>query len=413
MKNLSILLLLLPFFSCAQNNKGNNKKDKEKQLVKKVDGFMATWRDKWIDLEKKIDEQPDSATAGRIKAYQTHPFFKAYNGFIEENGKEYIAVRTRFYEQYAPPPEALLQLSWQKPEWTLAEEEQTNLTLLSLAFLRTFDPLAVSNTAYNIILPNLMSTHHFGIDEAQKIYGIRERYGVNLYAKKISDTVWQAWAADRLWAVSFHFNIRTGMLFEIRHTTPGDPKYAAIQWPESLVKPVTESNHLWADLTKVLWNSYSGNKAYDSLPYNYHKAMYKKQIEDFSKQQHGRYVKVRRQSLEQLDNSTPDLSAYNELTTPEDNVLRDEDTSFFVNYYFDHSQWESSIANAASLYFKAGEKEIIRRIQYNIFFPATHYARKLNNDEWEVWSLNDTDAVYYIWNINTGQVRQTRYWVKK
>ncbi|RXK83627.1 hypothetical protein [Filimonas effusa] len=406
-----IVLLLLPFISCAQGHQ-NKQLDKEKVINKKVDTFMVAWRKPWIELEKAINDLPDSATAGRIAAYQQHPFFKAYTGFIEENGKHYIAARTRLFEQYAAPPQALLQLSWQKPEWPLAEQENTNLTLLSLAFLRSFDPSAIAQTAYNIASPSLMSSHNLGIADAQKLYGIRELYGTHIYTKKLSDTVWQCWTADHLWAVSFDFNLRRGMLSNIRHTQPGDPKYAAMQWPGSMVKPVNETNRLLADLRMLLWESYPSATTYDSLPYNYQRQLSHKLVHDFNNRQHSRYRVVRKQSLEQLDHNAPDLSAYKEQTTPADNILRDEDTSFWASYYFDHEQLDFSIGNAAALYFQAGEKEIIRRVQYNIFFPASYHARKLNASEWEVWALKDTDAVSYIWNINTGHVQQPRYWVK-
>lgn len=54
-----------------------------------------------------------------------------------------------------------------------------------------------------------------------------------------------------------------------------------------------------------------------------------------------------------------------------------------------------------------------KNIQLNAFFGSGRYVKQIDEDNWEVWAVNDTDRIYYIWNTYTGQITQPRYWIKE
>lgn len=386
--------------------------NQEKAVIQKADAFTATQKSAWSALEKIIKELPDSATTGRITAYQQHPFGKAYAAFLAENGDSYAAARTIRFKEYAAPPAAMQQLGWQPGTWPPPEEAQNTLHFISLAFLRAFDPSVVAYMAFNLISPTITAETYATIEDTKDVYQVRSLYGIRLYTTPLSDSISHIWAADRSFAVSFDFNLRNGLISRIQHTSTRDSVLYTTTWPSSLTQPASNTSKLWAKLTDVMWNSYPG-ATYREQPYAALLQLRNEKLQQFYQQNTQQFIDVRTEQLQQLPQSAPSLSGYRELTTGDEYIMQYADTQYAATTFLYPQQWSSIISNNSDLYFEKQTSEITSRVQNNALFASASYAHPLSTTEWEVWTINEADATYYIWDIRSGYIKKVRYWVKE
>ncbi|BAV04366.1 hypothetical protein SAMN05421788_11093 [Filimonas lacunae] len=397
-----LLGIVLP--ACSQT-------DTEKALTEKADAFMAAHQSQWDNLQQAMDSIPDTASPSRIQLYKKHPFYIAYSQYLAENGNDYAAIRSEEVKQYAVPPTALQKLTWEKSALP-QEESKDDMHLMSIVFLRAFDLFSPAQLTVNMVMPYITSENNLTIEEVQRIYRQRELYGSLVYAAPASDSDRIVYVADHAFAVRFRFNLRNGMISEIAHTRYNDPAYHALQWPESITQPTTEKQQLTARITQMLWNSYAADT---DAKASYTELQYKRRelVQQFNTQNKQLIVQVREQQLQTLDKGKPSLQGFKQVITEKDNLLNNADTAYYNNIAYHPKQWASVLSNAANLYMEMDTKKIINRLQANAMYSSAAYATKLSANEWEVYVVNNADAVRYTWNIQTGHVHNIGFWLKE
>ena len=58
-------------------------------------------------------------------------------------------------------------------------------------------------------------------------------------------------------------------------------------------------------------------------------------------------------------------------------------------------------------------KNVVKVVVRNSYFPAHRYARKISEAEWEVMIVQEMSAMTFTWNIDSGMARDVRYWMKE
>ncbi len=313
-----------------------------------------------------------------------HPFVKAFEQFRKVNGKEYATIRRAYYAQYAPPPAALVQLRWETGgDWGSSPD------LMSIAFMRSYDPGFPSQMVYYMAIPRIASMTAAPIEEVESFYKAKAGYGTLTYTKPVSDSVYQVWSVNRIFAVTYRINLYTGTLSHIQFNLPKDPAYAKIQWTTSLLKPIDGITGLQGDINQAVWNRTTT-------------------VNDFYNRNIDRFKQVREERLRpDIKDYTPAKTGYKELPDAPGRIKQDS----LTRTYMYPQQWEVAIQSAGILGDNA--PLMAKRMRLNSYFGTARYVKQIDKDNWEVWVVHDTDRIYYVWNIYTGRIEKARFWLKQ
>ncbi|SDF57849.1 hypothetical protein [Chitinophaga filiformis] len=384
----------------------------EKELLKAVDQFTNANKQNWDDLEKLMNSLPDSEIVQRTDKFRNAAFVKSFNSFSQKNGDKYAAVRSAKFAQYAPPPPALLALEWDTTSLRTPNGVTSNIDLFSVILLRTFDPGLTAQIANSMFVLTIFSDTTLQ-PLALRYYRVKGMFGTQLYTRHLSGDFWQVWAADRILAISFRYDVRQGIISAASRTKLDDPAYAKISWPHSIAKPANETVRLMDDLVQSIWDSYPEIGYENEDRYLRYRQLQTIKLAAFHNSNRGRYRKAIEQELRSLAQPPATLTGFKELTTAEDDITPYRDSTYNAATFLYPRQWASAIQMAALSYFQLNPKEYARRVQHTAIFGLNSYARQLNNDEWEVWNVGALDACSYIWDLRTGHASKARYWVQE
>ncbi|PSL34449.1 hypothetical protein [Chitinophaga ginsengisoli] len=404
--SLTFICSLLTCVAYSQTTK------EEKELLNAVDRFTNANKQNWNDLEKLMNSLPDDEIAQRTEKFRNAVFIKSFNVFNQANGDKYAAVRTAKFAQYAPPPPALLALDWDTSSLRAPNSLTGNIDLFSVILLRTFDPTLTAQIANSMFAITIFSDSTLQ-PMALRYYRVKGMYGMQLYTRHLSGDYWQVWAADHILAVSFRYDVRRGIISAPSRTKLDDPAYARIQWPHSIEKPANETVRLMDDLLQSIWDSYPATGYDNEDHYFRYRQLQTAKLAAFLSSNRGRYRIAIEQELRSLEQPPATLTGFKELTTAEDDIVPYRDSAYNAATFLYPRQWATAIQMAALSYLQLDPKDYGRRVQHNAIFGLNSYARRLNDDEWEVWNIGALDACSYIWDLRSGHVNKARYWVRE
>jgi hypothetical protein len=411
MKRFIYLVFMWTMVTCLAHAQIAKDATEEKELQKDIDAFTSANAAKWEELERTMTHLSDSAIVQRAERFANNPFIKAFNTFTQQNADRYAAVRSAKFAQYGPPPPALLTLSWDTTSLRSPRKVIGHIELFSVIFLRSFDPSMIAQVANSLFTVEILSEKPFS-DRLMNYYHTRDLFGMRTYVKRLNNDIWQVWSADRSFAVSFRFDVRTGIVSAASRTKIDDPAYAKIQWPHSIVKPATEAIKLSDDIIQQMWGNYPEG-GYDEDNYNLYAALRRGKLDSFLNNNRERYKSARAYQLRSLK-PPPALHAnFKELTTEEDGLLQYADSTYNAAVFLYPEQWATIIRMSAVSYLQLDAKDYAKRVQRIAIFGASSYARQLNDNEWEVWNISALDATCHIWNIRSGYTRNVRYWIRQ
>jgi hypothetical protein len=409
MKRVIYILLTCSFLACHVTAQTENNLKAEKELVQHIDRFMTSNADKFDEFQRVMNAPVDTTAGERSKVIRNNAFITSYLTFAEQHAADYRRVRTAKFSQFGPPPASLLALHWDTVS-TIVPELKGNDDLLSVIFIRMFDPVMAAEMVQGLVMGQFMNDS--GESDLLAYYRTRELFGSRIYVKAISNDVWQVWAADRSLAISFRFNVSKGQIMGAGHTKLKDPAYAAIQWPASIVQPADNTVRLTADIAQVMWDTYPG-QTYKPEDNNVYQQKRTVRLYDFMQQNRQRYQVAREEQLRQLDAPPAALTGYKEVVKVEDDIMQASDSVYLSSMIVYPQQCESIIGPAASTYTGEETQEVIKRVQQKGLFGSARYAKKLNNQEWEVWAVSAADAMRYHWNTASGQISQVQFWLRE
>lgn len=411
MRKFIYLPLVLSIFTSVACSQVTVDVTKEKQLIKAIGQFTKANEKKWDDFGKMMSSFSDMALAQRSERLRNNSFIQAFDTFTQQNETRYAAVRSGKFAQYAPPPSALLALNWDTTGQASPYSMISHMDLFSVAFVRTLDPSVIAQITTSIVTAEIL-TGLSSENGPRDYYRVRDLFGTRVYTRPLAGNTWQVWAADRSLAISFLFDTGQGTVSAVSHTALNDPAFAKIQWPHSIAKPASEAVRLTDDIEYRIWNSYP-EAGYDGDSYYDYRQARKERVTNFLQSQNERYKKAREEQLRMLDQPPAIPSNYKELTTTEDDLLHYSDSAYNAATVLFPQQWGTIIGIAAISYFEMDTKAYAERVQRNAMFGSDNYARRLNDNEWEVWTISASDASSCIWNIRSGYARKARYWVQK
>ncbi|SHN41031.1 hypothetical protein [Chitinophaga sp. CF418] len=386
----------------------------EKELLKAIDVFTNANHQHWYDLEKLMNSLPDSEIVQRTEKFRNAAFIKAFNIFSQTNGDKYAAVRSAKFAQYAPPPPALLALDWDTTSLRTPGSLTANIDLFSLVLLRTFDPTMTAQIAGSMFTMAIFSDSTLQ-HNALRYYRTKGLYGTLVYTRHLSGDLWQVWAADHILAVSFRYDVRLGIITAPSRTKLEDPAYTKLQWPHSIAKPADETVRLTDDLAQSIWDSYPATGYENEDSYFHYRQLQTVKLAAFLNDNRSRYRAAREHELHSLAQppAPATLSGFKELTTAEDDITPYRDSVYNAATFLYPRQWAAAIQMAALSYFQLNTKDYARRVQHNAIFGLNSYARRLNDNEWEVWNVGALDACCYVWDLMSGHISKVRYWVRE
>lgn len=345
----------------------------ESTLQEKTDAFMHAHKSEVYDFDKKSE--------GPMDTLQHHPLINALNDFFVKNGDLFAKVRKQRFAQYAPPPAGLENMKWHA-------QEDTDLGMMSIVFLRSFEPNMPAQLVYNILIPTVAAANYLTAEEVNNWYRQRTISGYMVYTKPLSDSTWQVWSADRTMAVTFVFNTRNGSLAKLQYTMPKDPAYAVIKWPKSMVKPMDEPAAISAEILQTMWE-------------------HQQPVGAYLRQHEARMKKAREEQLR------PDIRSFTAPATGYKEIINDKglgQDSLTLTYIYP-SNWDMMVQNIGV--WGDSAMQMARRNEINRLIGYTRYVKQLDGDNWEVYTAHDTDLVYYIWNTRTGKIDKPRLWIKE
>jgi hypothetical protein len=403
------LAFVLSIFNTVACSQAPKDVAEEKPLIKAIDQFTNANGEQWNDFEKMMTSSSILVLAQRLEEFNNNPFIKAFNTFTQENTNRYAAVRAAKFAQYATPPPALLALNWDTTGQSSPVSYISHINLFSVVFIRTFDPSMIAQITNSFVASELLTglTSEY---RSRDYYRARDLFGTRVYTRLLTGNIWQVWAADRSLAISFQFDAGKGIVSAVSHTALHDPALVKIQWTHSIAKPANETARLMDDIFYQIWSSYPAN-GYDGDSYDDYQQSRKELATNFLQSQNGRYETAREEQLRTLDQPPAQLTNFKELTTAEDDLLHNSDSTYNAATVLFPQQWGTIIGISAVTYFQMDTKAYAKRVQRNAIFGSNTYARRLNDNEWEVWTISAEDASSCIWNIRSGYAKKARYWV--
>jgi hypothetical protein len=407
--SLTLIWIMISGTTYSQTSKDATE---EKALLKAVDQFTNANRQNWDDLEQLMNSLPESEIVQRTEKFRNAAFIRAFDSFNQANGDKYAAVRTAKFLQYAPPPPALLALDWDTTSLRAPNSLTGNIDLFSVILLRTFDPALTAQIANSMFAITIFSDSSLQ-SRALRYYRVKGMYGMRLYTRHLSGDYWQVWAADHTLAVSFRYDVRRGIISAPGRTQMDDPAYTKIQWPRSIAKPANETVRLMDDLLQLIWDSCPATGYKNEDNYFRERQLQTVKLAAFLSSNRGRYKTAIEQELRSLEQPPVTLTGFKELTTAEDDITPYRDSTYNAAIFLYPLQWASAIQMAALSYFQLNAKDYARKVQHNALFGLNSYARRLSDDEWEVWNVGTLDASSYIWDLRSGHVSKIRYWVRE
>lgn len=372
---ISLFCSFSALFACSQEKASSGNALEEKVLQDKVDVFMTQHR---APIYAFVNDN------AAVEALKNDPFLVDFKQFTKDNGNTYATLRKARYAQYAPPPAGLQSLSWQTGgDWG------DNLDLLNIVFSRSFEPAFPAQFVYGLAIPRLTAMTNATIEETTAYYKAKTGYGTLIYTKPVSDSSYQIWAADNIFAITFKINVYTSTLSDIRFNLPKDPAYANVKWTPSLVKGLDEATRLQGDINQGIWNKTTT-------------------VNDFYSKNINRFKKAREERLQLfVKDYSPAATGYKELEQVAEHIQQDT----LSRTYIYPEQWEVGIQSASLSGDNA--RDMALRLQLNGFFGSARYVKQLDKDNWEVWVVNEKDRIYYVWNTYTGKIDKARYWIKE
>ncbi|UYQ91777.1 hypothetical protein MKQ68_16945 [Chitinophaga horti] len=406
MHRIYTLIAVCALFSLQACSRQEDNRD-EKELTAKVDQFMEDHRKEWDAFENIIADVPgDSASAAaNADRFRQQPFYKSYQAFLKDNNGLYTKIRTARLEQYAPSPAALKSVKWHTPGWL--EKDKATFDVISLSFLRSWEPFGPGQTIFNMILPGLAAENYYTAEEINGYYRAREIFAFQVYAEPAGEGKYQVWLADRTMAITFLLQLSDYTVRDIRYTQPKDPAYANIQWTASVVKPLDETSKMAGEMRQLMWENY---KSFDPAQY----AMYETQrnitLQAYYNKHQEQFKRIRETQLEQAKQGSPSFVGYSEKTKADEVV--NAQGGYGGQAFLQPGDWMNVVYNTTGAFFDEDPAKIGLRLARNAMFKTVTYAKKLEDDRWEVHIVSDTDIVGYIWDLDTGNISSPRYWLK-
>ncbi|MGE7778265.1 hypothetical protein ACQKLP_26350 [Chitinophaga sp. NPDC101104] len=403
MKRLLWVVVLLPCIAFAQNAPAFQ----EKSVIAAIDRFIGSQRENYYAYENMLEEVADAPDSVRFQQYRNDAFVIALRKFFGDHAGEYMQLRRVRFAMYAPPPQGLLRIKWDSAGVRKdVAEMDGNFDLLTPAFFRVFDPHVLSQIVSGFML---MSAYDENPSARKSHLAARAWYGTRIYTKRITPAVWQVWAADRMMAFTFKFDLATGIVQPIARTRPGDPAYGKITWAPTPVHFREEADHILADAFTEIWNSYRPGASIESRA-----DLEKKQtmLRNFRTANAQRYRAAILQQLDRLEAPPAMPAAFRERTKPGDALLQYADSVVNAAINVFPAQWASAIDAAAFPFFELN-RGLLKVVVRNSYFPTHQYARKINALEWEVMVVQEMSATVFTWNTGSGMVGNIRYWMKE
>ncbi|WP_423737539.1 hypothetical protein [Chitinophaga caseinilytica] len=402
MKRLLWAVMLLPCMAFAQNVPAFQ----EKSVIATIDRFIESQRENYYAYENMLEKVAAAPDSVRFQQYRNDAFVVALRNFFGDHAEEYTQLRYVRFAMYAPPPQGLLRIKWDSAgvRKDIAEMEG-NFDLLTPAFFRVFDPHALAQIVFGFMT---MSAYDENPSGRKSHLAARAWYGMRIYTKRMTPAVWQVWAADRMMAFTFQFDLATGMVQPIARTRLRDPAYAKITWTPTPAHFSESADHLLADAFTEIWNSYRPGASIESRA-----DLEKKQtmLRNFRTANAQRYRAAIQQQLGRLEAPPAMPAAFRERTKPGDALLQYADSVLHSAINVFPAQWAPAIDAAAFPFFEMN-RNLLKVVVRNGYFPAHQYARKINDLEWEVMVVQEMSATVFTWNIGSGMVSHVRYWVK-
>jgi len=366
--------------------------------------------DDLVAIGKMDDSLQEMNMQQRQKILRQTSFFSKINDFLHDHENEYLAIRKQALNKFAAPPKQLLELPYQPME--MGDDLLSfygSPEIASLVLVRALGPMEVSILVTNLIRPQ---TKEFKTEDDIKQITLSQLFGTKTYVKKLSDDEWKIWGVNRLYALSFSWNIKTGVMRNFSYVPPDAEAIDRIAFPP-FMQPSIPKDSLLLKLSEYQWNAYHSLKIDDLASYTINNKL-DKLLRLFFQENKQSYLPLRKLLLTDrpkpiaiptgyriryegadLDGIQEQLGSLNPFN------LEPEDLTDNVYIFITTSQNFNT------------DKSVIDKMQYNAVIGFQHRVAPSNLDNvWKIQAEGYAEIIEYNWNIATGEISAIKLWEK-
>lgn len=400
---IAIILNLFITFSYAQ--------DEAARILKRETAvFMLHLADDLIAISKMDDSLERANMQQRQKILQQTPFFNKINGFLHEHESEYLAIRKRALSKFAAPPKQLLELPYKPIE---AGDELLSFygspEIASLVLVRALGPMDVGMLVTNLFRPQIKEFQ--GQDDIKQIT-LSQLFGAKFYVKKLSNYEWKIWSVNRLFVLSFSWNIETGVMRNFNYVPPDAKAIDRIVFPP-FMKPSTPNDSLLLKRSEYQWNAYNSLKVDDLASYTITHEL-GGLLRLFFEENKQSYLQLRTQLLRGRSKPIAVPSSY-QVRYEGDDVKNIQEQLTSLNPF---NLEPEDLTNNLYTFLKTSQdyhiaKPEINKMQYNAVIGFQHRAAPSDLDNvWKIQAEGYAEIIEYDWNIATGEISAITLWEK-
>lgn len=353
-------------------------------------------------LEKLSEEQR------RIALKQTS-FFIKLSDFLHRHEHEYLTLRQQELAKSLAPPKRLVELSYRSIPM---DEGLSNFyktpEIARLLFIRALRPVDIASIVGSLLIPQILNASG---EDYRKQLTISQLYGTKTYVKQQDPYEWKIWSVNRLYAICFSWNIKTGVLSDFGYTPPNARMIGDIKF-FPFIQPVTLADSLSLHLREYQWNLYDSMQVEENAYYVISNDLAIR-LQDFFKENKQQYVRIRKQLLAEKELLIPIPVTYHSLYEGSD--FKDiEEQLFNLNPIV--MEPEDLTMNAyifvnSSQHFD--QANVSKKLRHNAIVGFQHRAAPGDmQNVWKVQAIGYAEIVEYNWNIATGEITAIKIWEK-
>ncbi|MFD1772203.1 hypothetical protein [Sphingobacterium suaedae] len=366
--------------------------------AQQVDGMLDKQRRKTREvLAACIAKVGDQLTDTSRSAVQQFALFAPVRDYVSSDQANYIKIRTRYLQELEPPPEALTRLTYTAlPDTNFVAKLFLNATYAAVTLSTCLKAEEITGVVQGIVQPQLFQS--FGISALES--NVAYVFGRQIFAKKLSETAWQIWSANRAYGFRFTIDLREHVVKDIAYSAYMDPAYMQANLSFVDRRTAYGLEQLYLALERTRWNSFSFDLLRTDGADAWQDTVDRK-LGDYYQRHQKAFVKARRAVLERL-------SREKEEPSKSWNIVENVDTASFKGtltpyaIHPDEMAWQLFSHSNGLARFQVDVEEIGKNALVG-FITTAHRERE---NRWHVQSLAYSLGFAYVWDIQTGVVSE-------
>jgi len=406
-KTILLFFIFLPFWS-----QGQLISSEEYALRDKTVSFLHQVTD---DL-RLFSEQADSVDATdedkQRRLFQRSKLFSQLKEYLAENQTTYNRLRRTSFKKLETPPQYLEEELKFIPLTDLAMRPILNNTdYLKLITLRTTTAEPLIAMLDGFVFPAIAEKLSNGLDELNLI----KRMGALTYGRELSKDKWQLLMVNRLYSLTFNYDLVTQRIDEIRFAILPVDFFDRVNIKFEEKAKISEKDLLRQRLKELSWNLAGDDHFWDQPRGQIVQALAEER-RSFFMNHLDQYTRIRKALLSRFPAVEAIPPGFKQKTTGDgfSEAFIDPDLEFQNADIFDVEDLNIQLVPQIMHQSNAGKKPNYKEIGLNIFMGYLFHASSTENENiWQIQAVGYNTMLMYQWDITTGEIADISYYEKE